>query len=192
MKKFFALFFAWALVYGPFLPVMTAQWMVVLGGSPPAAASGTAAVTGHSLTSLRNDYTGRAGFEFTVGGSPITVTHVGRWVVAGNSGTHTVRITDSSGNTLTNGSASVNTSGATAAAYQYTALSTPVVLSASTTYAIFSDETNDGDQFYEFGITLTTTAAITAGQSAYSSGEGDIGLIGSSGTSYIPVNFKYQ
>src|SRR6266571_8320312 len=41
---------------------------------------------------LRNDASAWVGFQFTVGGVPITVSSLGRWVVSGNSGTHTVQL----------------------------------------------------------------------------------------------------
>lgn len=40
MKKFLSLLFAWALVYGPFVPSLSAQWINVLAGSRAAGGGG--------------------------------------------------------------------------------------------------------------------------------------------------------
>lgn len=153
--------------------------------------TGTEVITGQTLGTLRNDTDLRCGFELLVGASPITVVQLGRWVVSGNSGTHTVRITDVSGNTLTNGTASINTSGATAGQIKYVTLGTPVVLSAATNYCILSDEVNGGDQFYDVDTIITTTAVITPVTGAYSTGEANIGFFGGNPHTYGPVGFTY-
>lgn len=140
------------------------------------------------LGTARNDSDLEHGFKFTVGSNAITVTHVGRWVISGNSGSHTVTIYNSSGTSM--GSASVNTSGATAGKYAYAALGTPIALSASTSYYILSSETNAGDQFYNYN-TEVNAAPIdgTVDFAAYKSGT--ITDIGSAGNSYGPLNFRY-
>src|SRR5436309_6962322 len=73
------------------------------------------ALTGQVLGSLRNNFTGWVGFEFTVGANPLTVSQLGRWDVAGNAATHTLKLADAAtGADLSGGSVSVNTSGAAA------------------------------------------------------------------------------
>lgn len=116
----------------------------------------TAFVTGQNLGTLRSDFTGCAGFLFTVGGSNITVTHVGWWVVSGNSATHTVYILNTGGSTLASGV--ITTSGSTPGGYVYVPI-TPLVLTASTQYGIMGSVTNGGDQWYNDDTTLASSSA---------------------------------
>lgn len=162
------------------------------GPGMPSSSGNTPFITGQTLGTPRNNITGCVGFEFTVGGSSITVTDVGRWVISGNSGTHNVTIQVKSSSALV-AQASVNTSGATAAQYLYASV-TPAVLSASTTYWIGSDETNGGDQFYDDNTTYTSTAVATPGFSnfAFSSCPVAASQHNSGAFAYVPVNFKYH
>ena len=111
--------------------------------------SGTAFVTGQAtLGALRNDFTGWVGFKFAVGSSAITVNQLGRWVVSGNGGTHSVRLVRVSDHAVL-GSVSVDTAGAPAGAFKYVNLGTPITLAANTAYYIMSQETNGSDQWYD-------------------------------------------
>jgi hypothetical protein len=56
-----------------------------------APITSTSYVTGQTLGTLRRDFTGRVGFKFTVGATPLTINMLGRWIVSGNTGTHTQR-----------------------------------------------------------------------------------------------------
>lgn len=155
---------------------------------PPPAGGSTEFVTGVSAGSARNDYSDYIGCKITVGGAGVTVTHLGRWVISGNSGTHTVKITDGGGTTL--GSVSVNTSGATPGTFVYTALGSPVALSASSAYYIASLESGGGDQWLDFtGTVCTTTAVASMDGGAYFPGPTFVG--GGAGHSYGAVSFKY-
>ncbi len=64
------------------------------GYSWTAGSGSTTFVTGVTLSSLRNNFSGWIGFRFAVGGAPITVTQLGRWVVNGNNGNHTILALD--------------------------------------------------------------------------------------------------
>lgn len=149
--------------------------------APPAP---TAFITSDPVTFLRSDYTGELGMKFTVGASDMTVSELARWVVSGNSGTHTVRLADNTGATIT--SVSVNTSGQPVG-YCYVSI-TPVVLTAGTTYYLLSDELFSGDEWHEEG-TVTETAAGTVNASVIRVGASYFDI--TSGFSYITVNFKY-
>lgn len=106
----------------------------------------TAFVTSFTPGTLRNDFSGCVGYSFTVGGAGLTVNFLGRWKVAGNSQTHTVRIMSAINTTIA--SASVDMSTGSAGTFVYTAI-TPLSLSASTKYWIFSSETDTLDQWYD-------------------------------------------
>ncbi|MBL9187930.1 MAG: hypothetical protein JNK23_10655 [Opitutaceae bacterium] len=155
------------------------------GGGPPAT---TAWVTGSPAGgSLRNNYVGFVGCKFTVGGAAITVTELGRWVVSGSTGTHSVTIFAADLTTVI-ATASVSTSGAAAGDYKWQSI-TPVALSASTTYYIASLEQNGGDSWYD-SQSLAVTSAATLDASAYGNDTVIVGA-GATGQIYVPVNFKY-
>ena len=112
---------------------------------------GTNFLTGQTLGTLRNNYTGFVGFQFTVGSTPVTVYAVGRIVAPGNTGTHTVKLVNANGTDVPGGSASVATSGGTAGQYKFANLASGVTLLANTTYYLVSQETAGGDQWYDYG-----------------------------------------
>lgn len=143
-------------------------------------------ITSPGSGTLRSDYGDFVGCAFTVGASNITVSELGRWVVSGNSGTHTIKITDAANVTIV--SASINTSGLSVG-YNYVAC-TPTVLTSGVTYYIFSGETNGGDQWYN-AAAATCTAAGTIDASMYIIG-GVITLNATGSETYVPINFKYN
>jgi hypothetical protein len=138
----------------------------------------------------RNDFGSWAGFRFTVGATPLVVQSVGRWCVAGNSGTHTVKFVTALGVDVANGSASVSMSGCTANQFVYAPLSSALTLAANTTYFLASLEALGGDQFLESSEVASTTAGIVA-SSAYYDGVKWVS-INNGATSYVAPNFKYS
>lgn len=153
----------------------------------PAAGAGNPFILSSGHDFPRNDFTGYVGFRFTVGSSNITITDLGRWVLSGNSGSHTVRITDVSGTLIV--SAIVNTSGASVG-FVYSSI-TPTVLSAGTDYFIQSLETSGADTWYDdAGPTgaYTTTSDATLTNSSYS----DPPVTNTANRTYGPPNFKYH
>jgi hypothetical protein len=117
----------------------------------------TAFVTGHTMTALRNDATGWMGMKITVGTSDLLLNQLGRWVVPGNSGTHTVKLVNATTG-VDLASATVATAGATSGQFQYTPLATPITLIASNSYYLLSQETAGGDQWYDFATPAEGTA----------------------------------
>jgi Domain of unknown function (DUF4082) len=148
-----------------------------------ASAQTTNFIIGETLGSQRDGYTGTVGFKFTTTYA-ITVTALGRWVVSGNSGTHTVALYNSSCSSL--GSVSVATSGATAGQFKYVNLGTPVAL-VTGTYYVMSSETNGGDQWYDDNTTVTTSAV----GSVTGSVDGTCTVDVNGPHSYVPVDFQY-
>jgi len=144
-----------------------------------------------ALETLRSNFSGWVGFRFAVGGAPITVTQLGRWVVSGNSGSHTVKLVDSGGNDVPGGSVTVNTSGAAAGQFAYATLATAVTLAPGATYVLMSQETNGGDQWYDYNCGVTLTSAATPNQAAWANNGGIYVTTGASTNSYGPVNLKY-
>src|SRR6266540_4071716 len=151
----------------------------------------TALASSVTLGTLRSNFSGWVGFRFAVGGAPITVTQLGRWVVSGNSGSHTVKLVDSGGNDVPGGSVTVNTSGAAAGQFAYATLANSVTLSPGATYVWMSQETNGGDQWYDYNRGVTLTSAATPNQAAWANNGGIYVTTGASTNSYGPVNLKY-
>lgn len=151
-----------------------------------------ALVFSQALGTPRNNYGDGLGFKFTVGANNIVVTDLGRWVISGNSGSHVITLysgTSVSSNAI--GSVTVNTSGAPVG-YLFGTLSSPITLTAGSTYYILSAESSGGDLWYDDPTVLNPTSEVTINGSCFASG-GTISV----GTavvnhSYIPVNFKFH
>jgi len=161
-----------------------------LGQSIPvtqAGVPGTAFLTGHPATSLRNDFAGYVGFRFTVGGSPVTISQLGRWVVPGNSQTHTVKLVNAAGVDVAGGAVSLNLSGAPQGIYSYAPLTAPIILAANTSYYLLTQEFAGGDQWYDYGAVSANGAAVVNG-AAYQS-NGSYYVTKQSGTGYGTPNF---
>lgn len=147
-----------------------------------------------STSALRNNFNGWLGMRITTGTSPVVVRELGRWVLSGNTGAHTVKIVNAATSLDVPGaSAVVNTSGATAGAFAYAPLAVPVTLAANTAYHVVSQEVSGGDQWYEGNNTLTYAGSVaTVDQSVYSSNGSTYTTGFSANNSYIPVNFRHS
>lgn len=150
-------------------------------------------VTGYTtLGSLRNNYGLGVGFYFTVGATDITVTHLGRWVVSGNSETHVVTLYDGT-DVATDGigNVTVDTNGATPAEFVYEALASPVTLTSGNTYYLMSLENNGGDEWYtDSGTHPTTTGDATLVGACYDAG-GMINPSTADGSAFVFPGFLY-
>jgi hypothetical protein len=169
-------------------------------GSPAAAtvtiqddeAGSTPFVTSFVAGTLRNNYSGWVGMQVTAGASPVTVTELGRIMVSGNSGTHTVKLVRvSDGQDVPGGSVSIAMSGGTVGQFKYATLASPVVLAANTNYWLMSQETFGGDSWSDLNTTVTTTSVATVNTAAYGTGPGAWVAIAGPNQTYGPVNFKY-
>ncbi len=152
-----------------------------------------AAITGYALNGppLRNNFSGFAGMSFTVGPSSLVVSSLGRLCIAGNSGTHTVKLVSAAtGADLTGGSVSLDMAGCTPGQFRYSPLAGPIALQATTSYYLVSQELNAGDQFYDFG-TVSSASNLTVNSSIYFSGSKWI-PVSTANTSYVPPNFQYS
>ena len=153
--------------------------------------SDTSLLTGLHLGTLRNDFTGPVGMEFTTGSSPTTVIHLGRIFVAGNTGVHTVGIySTTSGTPLRSCSVTTTAGTADSLGFEYCRLSSPYTLSANTTYVIASTETTNGDQWYDWDTTVSVGRGTVIGRAYYYNGSWQ--LPGGGSVAYVPVNFAYN
>ena len=157
---------------------------------PPTA---TAFVTSFTPTIARRDFSGWVGSTLSLGGTDLSVSALGRWVVAGNSAAHTVKVVDAgTGADVPGASVSVATSGA-AGIFRFMNLSSPVTLHANTSYYLVTQEVAGGDTWYDYDTRLeTTTAGVDTGAVwSIAGGPGNWNPGGSPGNGYGPANFLY-
>ncbi|MFC3804188.1 hypothetical protein [Cohnella sp. GCM10012308] len=148
-------------------------------------------LTGKTLGTLQNSFTGEAGFNFTTPGTARTVTALGRFWAGGNGGSHTVSLYKESDKSLV-ASCTINlaTGRADGLGFKYCNLSAPVTLSANTSYNLVSSETSGGDQYYHDN-TLVTIGAGTANFAIFKM-NGTWYYDGSANNSFGPVNLLYH
>jgi hypothetical protein len=171
--------------------LLLGQYMPYPGAVASHGVSSTSWITSVTAGTVRNNFTGCIGMSLTVGASNITVTDVGRWVIAGDSNTHSIVLQNGTGVIL---SGTVNTSGAPTGAFVYSSI-TPTVLNAGGIYNLFSIETNGGDNWYhDVDSSETFTSDVTVGISAVSVNtpncNGQFGV--TAGHAFVPPNFKYH
>jgi hypothetical protein len=154
-------------------------------------ASSVMFVTGKTLGAQRADSPGWTGFKMTIGAQPVTVTSLGRYCSAGNSGTHEMRLIRVSDNSLV-ANTNVAMSGCTAGQFKYANLANPVTLAANTAYLLVSYEVGS-DLFHDWpGTVLTTSSVATINYGIYTINGGQTwGPAGGTGNSYVPVDFQY-
>lgn len=170
-------------VSGEFPPVIINPYS--FASAPPTEYT---AITAQTFSTTRSD-SYYVGFMFAPGVSTMQVTQLGRWKIAGNSGTHTLQIRDSSGTVLA--SASVDAALGTDGAYQYVTLSTPLSLTQSADYSCLSQE--GGDDWYNvhYGLTVTTDISGEVGAVYDFDSSGTVTTGDRDGSRYAAPNFKY-
>lgn len=156
-------------------------------------AADTAFITSRQLGTVRNDYTGWFGMNITVGSQPITVRSIGRIFLAGNNGSHTVKIVRASDN-VDIASVSVSMPGGTNGVFKYANLTTPVTLQANTAYYVASQELQGGDMWCDDETTTVTSTSVgTVNGRVYNIDGTTWGTVGSvPGKVFVPVDFLYD
>ena len=162
------------------------------GGGSAITTPFVTAVTLATNAVPRNDFSGWVGFRFQVGNTETIATHLGRWVLSGNTGTHTIKLVQSDGVDVGGGSVTVTASG-TAGQYVYAPLSTKVALAANAAYYLVSQEAQGGDRWYNSSdclLTLSGVATLPGPVWTYN-GPPTYYWAASSNASYVPVGMKY-
>jgi hypothetical protein len=154
-----------------------------------ASSSSTALTTGVAYDGGLNSNTTWAGATIKVGSSNLTVTALGRMMLAGNSGTHTLILAGPNGQAIA--SVTVSMAGGVVGQFQYATLSNPVVLLANQTYYLVSQETSGGDQYAWGSVVTTTSAAMVTGAAGGSPFTGFGLAFAIPGVEYGPVDLKY-
>jgi hypothetical protein len=168
------------------------------GSAPSAPAgntvSGTPFITGFTPSIVRTNLSGWMGMTFSTGPQAITLTSLGRMCLAGNSGSHALKLVSANGTDLSGGSTTVSMAGCTPGKFQYAALPSAITLQANTSYYLLSQETNGGDSGYDYSQ-VNTTSVGTVNAPVYSSGSSYVSVAifyGSPSYCYVPLNFLYQ
>lgn len=131
------------------------------------------------------------GMKFQVGSSPLVITSLGRIHIAGNNGTHQLKLVDAAtGKDLPNSQVNVSMSGGTANQFKYSSLAAPVALNPGSVYYLVSSETAGGDQWYDASSTLTTDNAATCLGGVYWDG-GTWLVKGNTNNAFVPLDFTY-
>ena len=139
-------------------------------------------VTGQTLGTLRNDYTGQVGLQM-IPATNMTITALGVYVVAGGTNSNTVYLYDTNGVILTQ--VFINYSGLSGWTYTNTTWS---VTAGTTYYVMFGAISGDGDFWYSDDTSIAVTSAASCLGSTLSA-PGSIHVSGN--YSYGPVSFKY-
>ena len=162
--------------------------ITVTGGIVPAAPI----ITGFTASSLRNNFDGLVGMQFTVGPTQLNVTSLGRIYVAGNTRSHLVKLVRvSDGADVPGGSVTVSLPSGTAGQFAYAQLASPVTLPANTAYYLVSQETNGGDQYYDVSAVAASNVVAVNSPVYFWPGSGYYPT-GTPNASYVPLNMLYS
>jgi hypothetical protein len=134
---------------------------------PPPPPNGTQLITSVATGTPRSDFSGWVGMQITVGNSPLNLTALCRYVLSGNSQTHTVELV-SNGAVIDGSSVSVDTSGVTPGSFACTNLASGITLNANSSYMVLSQETAGGDTWVDYDTTVTNTSDAAITNAAYS------------------------
>jgi hypothetical protein len=149
-------------------------------------------VASETLGTPRSDFTGAVGMAIRVAADPLTIRGLGRFVVAGNGGTHVVKIADgTSGVDLPGAAVTISLSGATPNQFAYEVLAAPVLLNPNTEYYVVSQETMGGDQWLDLDTTVVTSSVASVVSAAFTDGVNPFVRGGGPGHTYGPVDFLF-
>jgi RHS repeat-associated protein len=139
----------------------------------------------------RNDFSGWVGCQLKVGAAPVVISHLGRFVLAGNSGSHVLKLVRSDGADLPGAFTTITLSGLPAGQFGYAALANPVVIEANSVVYLVSQEVAGGDSWYDSNATVSTTsAARVLGTAAAPVGSRNFTTVGSTNQTYGPLDVK--
>ena len=169
-------------------PSASASAIVTLD-PPPASVGGTSLVTPRTLGTLRNDYSGWVGMQIAVSSEELQVEGIGRWCVAGNTQVHALKIVDAAtGDDVPRSQTSVFMGGCTPGNFYYGRVPLIVGLTPGRSYYVVSYENWNGDEWYDFNTTITTSAEASVVGAIY----GNYTAVGSAGNSYVPMDIKFN
>jgi hypothetical protein len=149
----------------------------------------------------RTDFTGWVGMAILVGDKQLTVRQLGRIMLTPSTAAHEMKLVQRSGDSggLDLGTVTIPPSAAIAPSadnpgFAYATLQPAVVLNVNTEYYVVSHEAAGGDVFHEVLDTTVTTTDVAQVTSGVFNDDADslYRRFGAPGSSYGPVDFKYQ
>jgi hypothetical protein len=168
------------------------RYAVVSSPAPAPSPGSMNFVLSETTGTPRNNYAGWVGMSVTVGSVSLNVSSLGRIVLAGNTGSHVVKIVDAAtGADLPQGAVTVGTAGAAPGSIVYAALPGLVTLNAYATYYILSQETQGGDSWCELNTSAQTRSDAFLNGPVYGTASPFVTTTGLAGHTYVPVDFQY-
>jgi len=163
---------------------------------PPAPEASLAFISDQTPGTIRRD-NAFFGMAIVVGQDPLKVRALGRFFIAGNAGTHRIKIVDADdANKAEIALIAVSMVGGTEGMYKYGPVSPVVTLDAGHRYYLLSEELNPGDEFYDQDTIVRYTEPgrvnpATVESAVYSDAPGVFVPVGGADHCYGPVNFEY-
>lgn len=161
---------------------------------PRDAGAESYAVNAFTPGNDRANYSDYVGFKFTVGGSDIWVTKLGRYVYSTHNQSHNIKIT-ADGDATALADCDVDISASVVDTFEYCTLPTPYKLLAGVTYHIFSLEYAGGDNWGDTNAVITSPLAPEIASYDDSSYIWTGSIVSGSGIQYRtygPPNFAYE
>lgn len=157
--------------------------------------SGTSNLSLVSVTNTgghpRNDFSGWVGCQLKVGAAPLIISHLGRYVLAGNSGSHALKLVKSDGSDIPGASTTLNLSGLTAGQFGYAPLTNPIIIEANAVVYLVSQEFTGGDTWFDSNAAVFTTGmANVMGAASAPAGSRSFTVVGGTNQTYGPVDVK--
>jgi hypothetical protein len=122
------------------------------------------------LSVARNNFHGWVGTVVLIGPTDLLIDSIGRYCLPGNSGAHQVKIVDAAtGNDVPGAIVTVSMAGRSPGVFVTVALDPSVNLTAGSSYYVVSEETQNGDTFYDYPtmVTLDGSGAISVPSAVY-------------------------
>jgi hypothetical protein len=154
--------------------------------------SGTQFITSVRVGTLHSHFSGWAGMQIRVSSNPLNLTAVCRYVMTGNTQSHTVELV-SNGVVLKGSAASVKTSGVTPGSFACSHLASGITLNANTSYLVLSQEIAGGDAWGDYHTVVSNTGDAEVTNTASSSDNARFNVFSPANPHHdmVPVGFLY-
>lgn len=157
--------------------------------APQTPPPGQPFITGASGGTIRTDQLW-VGYAFQVASKNLTVTALGRVVLAGNSFAHLINLLDAAGNLLAQ--VSVATAGQPVGGFVYTKLPSSVLLTAGAEFFVLSrEDSSDGWLNSDMAYTTSADASLIGGAYLTFPSDGTGAIVPYGSAPFVPPNFQY-
>lgn len=136
---------------------------------------------------LRNDVNQQVGMRIQTGGNSVVVKELGRYYVSGNARVHQLKLLNAAYQVIGRAVVDMSAGATDSNGFKYGSLASAVNLSPNSVYYVLSNETQGGDQWYDYYGTLTPTNAIAVAGAVF--GQSPT-VLGSTGNAYGPLALR--